>query len=331
MRNIYFLFFTSCLFCTNKITAHPLDAIGPVINYTLLTKSSCLTNRTFTATITDNDGVNTTVGTMPRVYYRRNSDANTYNSNLSGTNGWKYAEATNTAGPFSFTINYSLLWGGAGVSSGQIIEYFVVAQDLVATPNISINSGSFNAAPSSVVLTAAAFAVGGTINSYTIVNDLGNYLTIGASGDFSALTTGGGLFSSINNVGLSQNTTVEILDPLITENNFFPLNQIQNTGCNAGTVSLLIKPAAGVTVNVAGSVASNPLIRILSSNVTIDGSNNGTTSRNLTIRNTSATTPNVIFYASTGTVPIINSTLKNTICINGTNEAGNIVAVQHSR
>ena len=169
-----------------------------------------------------------------------------------------------------------------------------MAQDLVATPNISINSGSFAVVPSSVALTAAAFPIGAAINSYTIVNDLGNYLTIGASGDFSALTTGGGLFSAINNVGISQNLTVEILDPLITENNLFPLNQIQNTGCNAGTVSLLIKPATGVTATLTGSVNSNPIIKILSSNVTIDGSNNGTTSRNLTLRNTSLTDPVVI-------------------------------------
>lgn len=300
-----------------KIPGAPVDLVGPLISYTLLTKSSCLTNRTFSAVITDIDGVNTTLGTRPRVYYRRSSDANAWNSNLPATNGWKYSEAANTGSPFNFTINYSLLFGGAGISAGQTIEYFVVAQDLAATPNISINSGSFAAAPASVNLTAAAFPIGGTINSYNIVNDLGNYITVGSFGDFSNLTTAGGLFNVINNVGLSASTTVEILDPLLTENNLHPLNQVQNTGCNAGTVTLLIKPATGVNATVTGNISNNPVIRILSSNVTIDGSNNGTTSRNLTLKNTNATGPNVILFGSTGTVPVLNSALKNTICNNG--------------
>ncbi len=336
MRKIYILLFTLMLFfaklfagetvaLANKKPAHLFDAIGPVISYTPLTKSSCLTSRTFTAAITDIDGVNTTVGTRPRVYYKRSSDANTWNSNVSGTNGWKYTEATNTSSPFSFTINYSLLWGGAGVSSGQVLEYFVLAQDLAATPNISINSGSFAVLPSSVALTAAAFPINPAINNYSIVNDLGNYLTIGSFGDFNTLTTGGGLFTAINNVGISQNLTVEILDPLITENNFYPLNQIQNTGCNAGTVSLIIKPAAGVSPIITGSRPNEPIIRILSSNVTIDGSNNGTTSRNLTLRNTNTTSPLVILYGSLGTTPINNSTLKNAICINGANTTSTVI------
>lgn len=316
------ILFSGNSFATNSNTAahkgknSVVDLIGPVISYTPLIKSSCLTSRSFSATITDVDGVNTTPGTRPRVYYRRSTDANTWNNNTSASTGWKYAEATNTVSPFNFVINYASLNGG-GISVGQTIEYFVVAQDVAATPNISINSGSFSIAPPSVALTAAAFPIGGAISSYNIVNDLGNYITVGAFGDFNNLTTVGGLFNVINNVGLSANTTVELLDALLTENNAHPLNQIQNTGCNAGTVTLIIKPAATVTATVTGSVASNPLIRILSSNVTIDGSNNGTTSRNLTLRNTNTTDPVVILYGSTGLVPINNSTLKNTICNNG--------------
>ena len=336
MRKICLLLVTACLFSVTifandtitvagKRDGYVFDAVGPVITYIPLIKSSCLTNRSFTATITDVDLVNTTLGTRPRVYYRRNTDANTWSSNTNATAGWKYAEATNTSSPFSFTINYSLLFGGAGVSVGQTIEYFVVAQDLVVTPNISINSGSFALAPASVNLSAAAFPITGVINSYTIVNDLGNYIQIGFFGDFTNLTTAGGLFNVINNVGLSANTTVEIIDPLLTENNLHPLNQIQNTGCNAGMVTLLIKPAAVVTATITGSVPSNPLIRILSSNVTIDGSNNGTTSRNLTIKNTNTTDPVVILYGSTGTAPITNSTLKNTICNNGATTTSTVV------
>jgi len=335
MKNFCLLLIAACLFSittfahdtihvTGKTDNRMLDAIGPVITYTAITKSSCLTTKSFTATITDVDGVNTTVGTRPRFYYKRSTDANTWNGNTSATAGWKYAEATNTTSPFNFNIDYSLLSGGTGITVGQTIEYFVVAQDLVATPNISINNGSFALAPASVNLTAAAFPVSGT-NSHTVVNALATYITVGAFGDFGNFTPAGSLFNIINNVGLSGNTTIEIIDPLITENNSQPLNQIQNTGCSAGTVTLLIKPAAGVTATITGNVSNNPIMRVLSSNVTIDGSNNGTTSRNLTLQNTNTTSPVVILYGSTGTVPINNSTLKNTICNNGANTTSSVV------
>ena len=255
------------------------------------------------------------MGTRPRVYYKRSTDGNVWNNNTNATDGWKYVEATNTTTPFNFVFNYNLLNFG-GINVGQVIEYFVVAQDMVATPNISINSGTFNSAPATVNLTTAAFPVSAT-NSHTVVNALPTYMTVGAFGDFATFTPAGGLFNVINNVGLSDNTTIEIIDALLTENNSQPLNQIHNTGCSSGAVTLLIKPAAGVNAVITANINSNSVMRIFSSNVTIDGSNNGTTSRNLTIRNTSTLDPVVIWYGSTGTVPINNSTLKNTICNNG--------------
>ncbi|MEZ4981401.1 MAG: hypothetical protein R2769_07395 [Saprospiraceae bacterium] len=44
----------------------------------------------------------------------------------------KYVEATNAASPFVFDIGLCLL--NSAVTNGDIIEYFVVAQDLVAMP-----------------------------------------------------------------------------------------------------------------------------------------------------------------------------------------------------
>ncbi|MBL7701337.1 MAG: T9SS type A sorting domain-containing protein [Ferruginibacter sp.] len=319
--------FSVTIFAHDKmhVTETPaLDAVGPVITYTALGQSSCTTTRTFTATITDVDGVNINPGTKPRVYYQRVGDANTWIGNTSATGGWKYVEASNAGSPFSFTIDYSLLAGG--VVSGQTIQYFVIAQDLNAVPNVGLGSATtFNTAPSSVALTAANFPAGGAINIYNIINALPVLMQIGAAGDFSTLTGAGGLFNAINNVGLAGNTTVEIADALVTENNAFPLYQIQNTGCNAGTATLLIKPAAGVSPTITGSRPNDPLIRILSSNVTIDGSNNGTTSRDMTLTNTNTTGPTVILFGSLASIPISNSVLKNTICVNQAQFTGCVV------
>lgn len=307
---------TDTVALANKPSCNSFDAIGPVISYKQIGKSSCLANLNFNATITDIDGVNTNPGTRPRVYYKRSFDGNIWNNNSSFTDGWKYVEATNTSSPFNFVLDYTLLNGGGGITAGQTLQYFVVAQDLVGMPNVSINTGTFASPPASVALTAAAFPIGGGINFYTIVNNIGTNISIGATGDFPTLTASGGLFNVINNVGLPGNTTVQIIDPLVTENNAYPLYQVQNTGCAGGTVTLLIKPSPGVSPTLTGSRPNEPIIRILSSNVTIDGSNNGTSSRDLTLTNTNTNSPNVIIFGSSGFQPINNCTLKNTICRN---------------
>jgi hypothetical protein len=40
-----------------------------------------------------------------------------------------------------FLINYSLLFGGTGVQMGDVIQYFVVAQDNASPVNVGINLG----------------------------------------------------------------------------------------------------------------------------------------------------------------------------------------------
>jgi len=86
------------------------------------------------------------------------------------------------------------------------------------------------------------------------------------------------------------------------------------------TNTITIKPNTGITASLSGSMTAGALIKILNSNVIIDGSNSaGGTTRDLTITNTSATTPNVVLIGSTGTTPITNITIKNTVLINGVN------------
>ncbi|MDR2234784.1 MAG: T9SS type A sorting domain-containing protein [Chryseobacterium sp.] len=87
--------------------------------------------------------------------------------------------------------------------------------------------------------------------------------------------------------------------------------------------SVIIKPTASVTIS--GAVSSNPLIRILGSNVTIDGSSTtGGTTRDLTFSNTSATSPTVFNIGSaTAATPVSNVVLKNTILLNTGNTSTN--------
>jgi hypothetical protein len=299
------------------------DLVGPIISYSLIANTLCNTNRTLEATITDASGINNTPGTNPRLYFKKSTDANTYAGNTSGDNGWKYVEASNASSPFSFTTDYSLLQ--SPVTGGDIIQYFVVAQDLAGTPNVSVNSGTFAATPSSVALTAAAFPIGGTINSYNILTGgLSGTVTIGGAGTYPTLTGAGGLFAAINSSGLTGNLTVNILDATVTETGANALNAI-SYDC-AGPYTILIKPGTGVTATLTGSIASNALIKLNgASGVTIDGSNNGTNSRDLTITNTSATSPTTVAITSTGTTPVSNNTLRNAIVINGVNSSSAVV------
>lgn len=305
------------------------DLIGPEISYTPLANSSCLvTGPTLSAVITDISGVNTTAGTKPRLYYKKSTDANTYVGNTSADNGWKYAEATNATSPFSFTIDYTIINGGS-VVAGNTIQYFLTAQDLVATPNVSLNSGIYAPAfmPASVALTATAFPLAGTIRNYTVsAPGLAAPVTIGAAGTYTSLTGAGGLFEAINAAGIDANITATVIDASVTETGANALNQMAY-GCG-GLYTLTIIPVAPGTV-VTGSLASDALIKIKSSNVIIDGSFNGTNSRDLTISNTSATAPDVLLIGSSGTTAVSNVTVKNTVIVNGssTDNAAKAVVV----
>ncbi|MBX7042539.1 MAG: hypothetical protein K1X85_06515 [Ignavibacteria bacterium] len=260
----------------------PLDLTKPSITYTPLSLSSCLISRTLTASITDNSGINVSPGTKPRVYYKKSTNANVLPpTNDNTTDGWKYTEATNNSSPFSFTIDYSITFGG--VASGDVIEYFVIAQDLAATPNVNDNVAIFSSAPTSVALVSGNFPVTGT-NSYNLTTGLAGTVTIGASGTYASITGTGGLFEAINANGIDGSLIAEILDAGITETGAVSLNQIQQ-GCTPSS-SLVIRPATGVTTLLSGSSAT-PLIDLNNADfVTIDGSNNGSSSKDMTIRNT---------------------------------------------
>jgi len=185
-----------------------LDLAPPVIAYTPIPNNTETTSYGFgDVAVTDASGVDGASGTRPRVYYKRSADANAWNDNTSATDGWKYVEADGSTSPFGFTLDYALIYGG-GVTVGDVVQYFVVAQDLASPPNVAINSGAFATPPASVDLGAAHFPIGGTIRSYTIVD-------LPLSGDY---TVGTALFNRVTGANLTfasrvQRVTREVLEP----------------------------------------------------------------------------------------------------------------------
>jgi hypothetical protein len=99
-----------------------------------------------------------------------------------------------------------------------------------------------------------------------------------------------------------------------------------NANLTTPSNSVIIKPNIGVTSTISGVSDYNPVFRIISNYVTIDGSNstNGTT-RDLTISNTSTLSPGVISFTSLSTTPVTGSGIKNCNLINGINTSSCVV------
>ncbi len=101
---------------------------------------------------------------------------------------------------------------------------------------------------------------------------------------------------------------------------------------NAATTysSVTIKPT--VTATITGAIASNPLVKILGSNVVIDGSTTaGGATKDLTFSNTSTTGPSVLFMgAPTAAAPLTNVTVKNAVFVNGSAGTTNFILANGS-
>ncbi|HNO29851.1 MAG TPA: putative metal-binding motif-containing protein, partial [Chitinophagales bacterium] len=289
------------------------DLVGPTIAYTAIPNSAVAGTQSFSSvTITDLSGVNGTSGTRPRVYYKLTTNANTFNDNTNATDGWKYVEANGSTSPFDFTIDYSKLFGGAGIAIGNTVQYFVVAQDNAGTPNIGINNGVFAATPTSVALTSAAFPLTGTINQFNIVSSISGTFTVCTSGcDYTSLTNAGGAFADINAKLVSGNIILNINGDLTAETAANGLNEF------ASPYTITIQPNGGATRTISGSVSSAALIKLNGADrVTINGLNTGGNALNIT--NTATTAPTVISLVSLGTgAGATSNTVTNTTLSTG--------------
>ncbi|MCB9341982.1 MAG: hypothetical protein H6577_27965 [Lewinellaceae bacterium] len=308
------------------------DMSGPSIVYTALGNNTSTTTSGFAnVVITDATGVEGMAGIRPRVYYKRSTDANAFNDNTNATDGWKFAEANGSSSPFDFTIDYSLIMGG--VAPGNIVQYFVVAQDIVGTPNVSINAGTFAAPPASVALTAAEFPIGGTPNSYVISTAYNGAYNVGVGETYETLTTAGGFFAALNAGVATGNITVNITSDL-TEDGTNALNQMAEEGMGGYTLTI---QSGAPTERLISTAFAGGMIRLNGADrVTFDGRvsesgmylrfrNTSTSGQafvflndatNNTIRscfvegaNTSTTSGTIVFGTSTGTLGNSNNTI----------------------
>jgi hypothetical protein len=238
-----------------------LDLVPPTIVYATLANTSLLANRTIPVTVSDASGVASGTN-APRVYFRK--AAGSYVS----------APCTGSAPAVSCVINHGLL---GGVAIGDVVSYFVIAQDLFSPTNVGTNpSAGFVGADVNTVTTPPTAP-----NTYTIVATLPTALNVGTGETITSLTNANGLFAALNAGVLSANTVVTLTSDLIVETGAVVLNPPNE---ELGAFNLTIQPNGARQV-IGASTSTTPLIDINGADrVTFDGLN--TAGNTLLIRNT---------------------------------------------
>ncbi len=280
------------------------DLLPPSIEYKKLADTTVFSGRLMREVIiSDLSSVDTVSGNKPVLYYKKSTEANALTGNTQFDNGWKFVVASNNTSPFIFAMNPALLT--APVNAGDVIQYFVVAQDKAAIPNVGIKGGAFAATPSSVTLSAAAFPVTGLTDSFMVKAGLSGSFTVGSlSPNYLTLTQA---IADLNGKVLVGPVELVLLDmsyTLATET--FPL-VINANGGSSATNTVTIMPQTGVTSTIGDNIAGSVFVLNGIDYLTLDGKQRNTSiGRSLIIENTNTT-------AGASAVTFINDACYNKI------------------
>lgn len=274
-----------------------LDLTAPAISSVTLVGNACdLTSRNITSTIADGTGVDNSASLKPRIYYRKN--AGTYY-----TSQGVLTSGNINSGSWTFTITYADF---GGVVASDVIDYFIVAQDVAGTPNVGGNPSAGLVLTDVNTITTPPT----TPNTYTINSTLSGTYNVG-SGEAAPFNTLTAAVNKYNSSCLSGPVTFILTDATYSGSETFPIVINANVDASA-TNTFTIKPALGVSPTITGSSASSGIIKIYGADyLTIDGSNSGGTSQDLTIINTSTTSSAVIWIGATATDGATNNVIKN--------------------
>ncbi|MEP6750197.1 MAG: T9SS type A sorting domain-containing protein [Bacteroidota bacterium] len=145
--------------------------------------------------------------------------------------------------------------------------------------------------------------------------------TVGPGGNYPTLTAA---VADYNSASLGGAVVFSLIATSYSGSETFPI-VINNNVTASATNTLTISPAAGITASVSGTLDNNALIKILGSNVTIDGSANGTVSRDLTLINYGSSLGRTVLIGSISLTPTINTALKNCIILAGDNSSNAVI------
>ena len=262
----------------------PLDIIGPAITYTPFSNTTFTTNRVLSATITDASGV-ASGGNAPRIYFKKNAEA--------------YV-STACTGTYSCTVDYSMV-GGGSVTTGDVISYFVVAQDTIGNLSFNPSAGATGTNVNTVTMPPT------TPNTYSIVAAFPTSVNVGSAETYTSLTNNSatGLFKALNSAVLNANVTINVTSDLTIEDGAVALNQWAEEG--AGNYTVTIKAAGGSPRTISGtSLGATALITLNGADrVIFDGTSTSISPQaagdNLTIINNSTNAASAVIWVQTAT------------------------------
>lgn len=273
----------------DEMAGIPLDVNGPVINYTIFLNTSSTTNRTLTATITDVSGIPMSGIGLPRLYWKINAGV------------WNFIAGVSIGGnQYTFTF-------GAGVITGDVVSYYLVAQDndtptLISTANPAIGASGYSVNPPAVSTPPSI------PNTYTILGSVCGTYNVGVGQAYSTLTAA---IADLNAKEITCPVTFLLTDATYASETF-PITIGPNIG-SSSTNTITISPAGGVTTIITGSSATGILILSGADNIIIDGSNSGGSDKSLTWENTNAASNRyaIGFANAGGTDPAKNNIIRN--------------------
>jgi len=244
------------------------------INFTPLADTLIGTQRLFTASISDS--MSTLIAGSARLFYKKSSQSNWFVDSLPGIAGANH----------TFLINYSTL---GGVSALDTIQYYVAVRNATNTVTTAPLGGNGLYLSNQVVPL--------TVLRYLILPVISGNYNVGVSGpaDFPTITAAANF---INNGLLSGSATFTLIDSAYGPNETFPILITGRPGSSA-TNTITIKPATNRSaVVVTGAPIGTNSMFILQNqrNFIFDGSNNGTTSRNLRLINNSVSTTSAVVH-----------------------------------
>jgi hypothetical protein len=248
------------------------DITAPSFTNVALSGNACgLTSRNVTATLSDASGIPTTGTLMPRIYYNKNGGAFVSEPGVLNT-----GNANN--GNWTFTMTFANV---GGITTGDVIGYYLIAQDIAGTPNLG-------STPSGVVATDVnSVTTAPTASTYTVVSTLSsNTYAVGVGGDFATLTDA---VTAYNNSCLDGPVIFSLTDLLYNES-----VTILNNADASAVNSLFIQPVNPGTV-ISGNAATGTIRMSGARFVIVDGSPDGlggyVSGDNMVVRNTLGTAP----------------------------------------
>jgi trimeric autotransporter adhesin len=266
------------------------DITVPAIVYTPLSDTNISSPRTLVASITDGSGVPVSGIGLPVLYWRINADP------------YQAAQGIYISGN-----NYSFTFG-QGTVSGDLVSYYIAAQDNAPTPNVGTYAyyGASGFSSNPPACSTAPYSP----DEYEVVPSISGVFHVGVGKDYTTLTEAA---VDINEKWIAAPVTLILDDPTYPSESF-PIFFRQNPG-SSSVNTLTIRPNAGNTALISGSLNQSIIELQGIDYITIDGSNNGSDSKNLTIQNTSIVTGATGIQVSSfgGVNPATNFTIKNSV------------------